>query len=132
MPFFCISTITYLLRVVCRFIESGRNPAAACCWPCSRHFPGRRPVYPAKILSLFLPTAPLQYVPKIRFTQATTDCLATNKTKNALHSKKVILNYFGGDPISHSLIDKPFVEIKYRYCAPKWPIKYCWVFKNIS
>ena len=47
---------------------------------------------PAKILSPFLPTAPLQYVPKMLFTQATIDCLTTNKTKNALHNEAVILN----------------------------------------
>ena len=58
---------------------------------------------PAKILSPFLPTALLQYVPKIRFTQATIDCLTTNKTMNALHNETVILNYIGGDPISHGL-----------------------------
>ena len=51
----------------------------------------------------FLCTAPLQYVPKIVFTQAAIDCLTTNKTKNALHSEMIILNYIGGDPISHSL-----------------------------
>ena len=48
---------------------------------------------PAKILSPFLCTAPLQYVPKIPFTQATIDCLAANKTKNVLHKETVILNY---------------------------------------
>ena len=58
---------------------------------------------PAKILSPFLPTVPLQYVPKIRFTQAIIDCLTTNKTKNDLHKETVILNYNGGDPISYSL-----------------------------
>ena len=35
---------------------------------------------PAKTLSPFLSTEPLQYFPKILFTQATTDCLTTNKT----------------------------------------------------
>ena len=58
---------------------------------------------PAKILSPFLHTAPLQYAPKIRFTQATIDCLTTNKTKNALHKETIILNHIGGDPISYSL-----------------------------
>ena len=58
---------------------------------------------PAKILTPFLPIAPLQYVPKILFTHATIDCLTTNKTKNALHKETVILNYIGGDPISHGL-----------------------------
>ena len=43
---------------------------------------------PAKILSPYLCTALLQYFPKI---------------KNALHNETVILNYIGGDPISHSL-----------------------------
>ena len=61
-----------------------------------------KPRVPAKIVSPFLPTAPLQYVPKILFTQATIDCLANNKTKNALHNEAVILYYIGGDPISHS------------------------------
>ena len=56
-------------------------------------------VLPAKNLLPFLPTAPLQYVPKIRFTQART----TNKAKNAPHKETVILNYIGGDPISYSL-----------------------------
>ena len=50
-------------------------------------------LFPVKILSPFLPTAPLPYVPKIRFTQATIDCLTINKTKNALHKETVILNY---------------------------------------
>ena len=58
---------------------------------------------PAKFLSPFLFTAPLQYVPKIQFTQATIDCLINNKTMNALHNEAVILNYIGGDPISHGL-----------------------------
>ena len=59
---------------------------------------------PARIILLpFLPRAPLQYVPKILFTQATIDCLINNKTKNALHNEAVILNYIGGDPISHGL-----------------------------
>ena len=48
--------------------------------------------YPAKILSPFLSTAPLQCVPKILFTQATIDCLTNNKTKDALHNEAVILN----------------------------------------
>ena len=54
---------------------------------------------PAKIVSPFLPTAPLQNVPKILFTQATIDCLTTNITKNALHKETVILNDICGDPI---------------------------------
>ena len=58
---------------------------------------------PAKILSPFLSTAPLQYVPKLLFTQAAIDCLINNKTKNALHDEAVILNYIGSDPISHGL-----------------------------
>ena len=58
---------------------------------------------PAKILLAFLCTAPLQYVPKILFTQAIIDCLTTNETKNALHKETAILNYIGGDPISYSL-----------------------------
>ena len=45
---------------------------------------------PAKIVSPFLPTAPLQWVLKIRFTQATIDCLTTNKTTNALCKETVI------------------------------------------
>ena len=48
---------------------------------------------PAKILLSFLPEAPLQYIPKILFTQATIDGLANNKTMNALHNETVILNY---------------------------------------
>ena len=43
---------------------------------------------PAKILSPFLPTAPLHYVPKIQFTQATIDCLFNNKTKNVFFSMR--------------------------------------------
>ena len=66
---------------------------------------------PAKILSPFLPTAPLQYVLKIQFTQATIDCLTKDKTKNALHNEAVILKYIGGDPISHSLSSSLFVSI---------------------
>ena len=58
---------------------------------------------PAKTLSPFLSTAPLQYVPKIQFTQATIDYLINNKTKNALHKETVILNYTYGGLISHSL-----------------------------
>ena len=58
---------------------------------------------PAKILSLCLPTVPLQYVPKIRFTQVTIDCLITKKTRNAFHNETVILNHIGADPISYSL-----------------------------
>ena len=60
--------------------------------------------YPAKISSPFLPTAPLQYVTKIQFTQATIDCLTTNKTKNVLFNETVILNHIGGDPISLACI----------------------------
>ena len=37
-----------------------------------------------------LPTTSLQYVSIIRFSQATIDCLITNKTKNALHKETVI------------------------------------------
>ena len=60
-------------------------------------------VVPAKILSFILSTAPLQYVPKIQFTPATIDRLTNDKTKNTFHNETVILNYIGGDPISHSL-----------------------------
>ena len=42
---------------------------------------------PAKVLLPFLCTAPLQYVPKILFTPAAIDGLATNKTKNVLHNE---------------------------------------------
>ena len=59
-------------------------------------------IIPPKI-SPFLSTAPLQYVPKLRFTQATIDFLIKNKTKNALHNKAVILSYISGDPFSHGL-----------------------------
>ena len=62
-------------------------------------------VVPAEMFSPFLSTAPLQYVPKMLFTQATIDCLINKKTKNALHKETVILNYIGDDPISHSLIN---------------------------
>ena len=48
---------------------------------------------PAKILSPFLCTAHLPYVPNMLFAQATIDCLINNKTKNALNSEAVILNY---------------------------------------
>ena len=60
-----------------------------------------------KILTPFLPTAPLKYFSKIQFTQATIDCLAINKTKNALHNETVILSYIGGEQNSHSLINEP-------------------------
>ena len=60
-------------------------------------------ILPAKILSPFLSTAPLQYVPKIQFTQAPIDCLTTDKTKNVLQIETVILNRIIVDPISHSL-----------------------------
>ena len=53
----------------------------------------RPPSHPAKILSPFLSTAPLQYAPKILFTRATIYCLINNKTKKALHNEVVILNY---------------------------------------
>ena len=61
------------------------------------------------MLSLFSCTAPLQYVPKILFTQTT--ILTTNKTKNVLHNETVILNYIDGDPISHSLSNYPYVNL---------------------
>ena len=57
-------------------------------------------------------TAPLKYIPKVIFTQATTDCLTTNKTKNALHNETVILNYIGGDPISRSLSNYPYANVQ--------------------
>ena len=66
---------------------------------------------PSKIVSPFLCTAPLRYVPKILLTQDTFDCLPTDKTKNAHGDKTVILNYIGGDPISHSLSNEPFVNV---------------------
>ena len=66
---------------------------------------------PAKILWPFLSTAPLQYVPKILFTQAIIDCLTINKTKNAHNDEMVILNYICGDPISRSLSNGPFVNV---------------------
>ena len=50
-----------------------------------------KPLTPAKNVSPFLSTAPLQYAPKILLTQATIDCLINNKTKNALHNEAVIL-----------------------------------------
>ena len=37
------------------------------------------------------------------FTQAMIHCLTTDETKNALHNEMVILNYIGGNPISHGL-----------------------------
>ena len=58
---------------------------------------------PSKFYRPFLSTVPLQYVPKILFTQATIDCLTNDKTKNALYYKAVILNYICGDPISYGL-----------------------------
>ena len=58
---------------------------------------------PARFFLPFLPTAPLQYVPKIQLTQATIDYLTNNETKNVLHNDSVILNSIGGDPISHGL-----------------------------
>ena len=48
---------------------------------------------PAKILSPFLSTASLQYVPKILLTQATIECLTNNKTKIALHNEAISLSY---------------------------------------
>ena len=61
---------------------------------------------PVKMLSPFLSTAPLQYVPKIQFTQATIDCLINSNSKNAFHNKVVILSYISGDSISHGHGDK--------------------------
>ena len=58
---------------------------------------------PPKFYRPFLCTAPLQYIPKILFTQATIDCVINNKTKNALHNEAVILNYISGEPMSHGL-----------------------------
>ena len=66
---------------------------------------------PAKILSPFLSTAPLQYVPKIQFTQATIDCLTNNKTENIHNNETVILNFIGGDPISRNLSNEPFLNV---------------------
>ena len=57
----------------------------------------------AKILLPLLCTAPLQYIPKKIFTQASIDCLTATKIKNILLNERVILNYIGGDPISRSL-----------------------------
>ena len=45
----------------------------------------------AKILSSILYTAPIQYVPKILFTQATIDCPANNNSKNILDNKSTVL-----------------------------------------
>ena len=59
--------------------------------------------YPPKFYRPFLPTAPLQYVPKILFTQATINLLTANKTKIVLHNETIILNYISGDLISHGL-----------------------------
>ena len=80
----------------------------------------------ANILSPFLSTAPLQHVPKIQFTPATIDCHTTDKTKNALHKETVILNYIGGEPISHGLSNEPFVKV----LCTKWAIKICRVVKR--
>ena len=54
---------------------------------------------PAKILSAFLPIAPLQYVTKILVTQATIDGFTTDKTKNVLFNETVNLNYIDGEPV---------------------------------
>ena len=67
--------------------------------------------HPTKIVSPFLSTAPLQYVPKMLLTQVTIECFINNKTKNALHNDAVILNYIGRDPISHGLSNYPFVNV---------------------
>ena len=66
----------------------------------SRDTNQQEPYYLTKILSPFLSTAPLQYVPKILFTQATIDCLTNNKTKTALHKETVILSYIGGTQLA--------------------------------
>ena len=58
---------------------------------------------PGKILLPFLPPAPLQYISKMQFTQATVDCLTKNKTKNGLYKETAISNHIGGDPIGYSL-----------------------------
>ena len=73
---------------------------------------------PAKILSHFLCTAPLQYVPKIQFTQVTIDCLPNNKTKNALHNETVILNYVYWWRLSHSL---------YNWVRPERRTAFHWI-----
>ena len=72
--------------------------------------PSRVQCLPANIVSPFLPAAPLQYVPRIRFTQATIDCLATDKTTNALHNETVILNCIGAVSYTHlTLPTTPYV-----------------------
>ena len=80
---------------------------------------------PAKIVSPFLPTAPLQYAPRIRFTRATIDWLTTNKTKNVLHKEMVILNHIGGNPISYRLSNQPFVNVLQKVLCTKRVIKFC-------
>ena len=51
-------------------------------------------------------TFPIYYLLRL-----TTDCLITDKTKNALHNETVILNDIGGVPISHSLGNYPCVKV---------------------
>ena len=69
------------------------------------------PVCWTSFWSPFLSTAPLQYVPKIIFTQATIDSLINNKTKTALHSETVIFNHIGVDLMSYSLSNEPFIIV---------------------
>ena len=59
--------------------------------------------YTPEFYSPFCPQHLYSTFPKILFTQAAIDCLINNKTKNALHSEAIILNYIGGDPNSHGL-----------------------------
>ena len=62
-------------------------------------------VKPAK--NVYRPFGPQQvystYLLKIVFTQASSNCLINNKTKNYLHSETIILNNICGDLISHGL-----------------------------
>ena len=60
-------------------------------------------VFPPKFYYPFCVQHLYSTFPKYYFTPATIDCLTANKTKNALHNEAVILNYIGGDPISHGL-----------------------------
>ena len=64
-------------------------------------------------IALFVHSAaPLKYVPKILFTQATIVCLTNDKAKNALHNETVILNDISGGPISHRQSKQPFENVQ--------------------
>ena len=87
LPYYCANTMfTYMHAIDLAGLSGHDRKINIPCRMSNKHnvensyISSKKVPTPAKILSPFLTTAPLQYVPKILFTQATTD-----KTKNALH-----------------------------------------------